>query len=49
MRQVYTVHVNGKAVYHGINPADALEYVINACDNEGNDVRVQRNAQEVQA
>ncbi len=45
MKQVYTVHVNGKEVYHGVNQSDALEHVIVACENEGNDVRVQRTPQ----
>lgn len=40
MRQVYTVHVNNVAVYHGVNAQDALEHTIAACGNEGNDVRV---------
>lgn len=42
VKQVYTVHVNGVARYHGINKTDALEAIIAAC-NAGERVDVQRN------
>jgi hypothetical protein len=43
MRQIYTVHVNGSAWYHGVNAADALEHIITAQDAGEKNIQVQRN------
>jgi len=42
---IYSVHVNGVARYHGIRAEDAIEIIIAAQEAGERDIRVQRNWQ----